>query len=69
MYRRTTHGITITYSEINFSAGDKMPDDLADEFIREADLNGDGKIDYKGRLVVSKWALSRENLSSRFPTK
>lgn len=26
--------------------GDKMPEDLADEFIREADLNGDGKIDY-----------------------
>lgn len=26
--------------------GDKMPDELADEFIREADLNGDGKIDY-----------------------
>ncbi|XP_060584353.1 uncharacterized protein LOC132740467 isoform X3 [Ruditapes philippinarum] len=27
--------------------GDKMPEELADEFIREADLNGDGKIDYQ----------------------
>ncbi|XP_052764554.1 neo-calmodulin-like isoform X1 [Mya arenaria] len=26
--------------------GDKMPEALADEFIKEADLNGDGKIDY-----------------------
>ena len=32
-----------------------MPDDLADEFIREADLNGDGKIDYKGRFIVSSY--------------
>lgn len=26
--------------------GDKMPEELAEEFLREADLNGDGKIDY-----------------------
>lgn len=26
--------------------GDKMPDDDADDFIKAADLNGDGKIDY-----------------------
>ncbi|KAL4218120.1 hypothetical protein ACF0H5_022856 [Mactra antiquata] len=26
--------------------GDKMPEELAEEFIKEADLNGDGKIDY-----------------------
>lgn len=26
--------------------GDKMPEELADEYIKEADLNGDGKIDY-----------------------
>ena len=25
-----------------------MPDELAEEFIQEADLNGDGKIDYAG---------------------
>ncbi|XP_045181462.1 calmodulin-like isoform X2 [Mercenaria mercenaria] len=27
--------------------GDKMPEELADEFLKEADLNGDGKIDYQ----------------------
>ncbi|KAH3709776.1 hypothetical protein DPMN_069241 [Dreissena polymorpha] len=26
--------------------GDKMPEEVADDFLREADLNGDGKIDY-----------------------
>lgn len=26
--------------------GDRLPEDLADEFIAEADKNGDGKIDY-----------------------
>ncbi|WAR16655.1 CALM-like protein [Mya arenaria] len=26
--------------------GDRMPEELADEFIKEADINGDGKIDY-----------------------
>lgn len=32
-----------------------MPDELADEFIKEADLNGDGKIDYAG--ILSKISI------------
>ena len=32
-----------------FVTGDRMPEELADEFIKEADLNGDGKIDYMGK--------------------
>ena len=29
-----------------------MTDDLADEFLREADTNGDGKIDYAGMIII-----------------
>ena len=32
--------------------GDKMPEEDADDFIKAADLNGDGKIDYLGILVI-----------------
>jgi len=31
-----------------------MPEELAEEFIKEADLNGDGKIDYVGRSLLMK---------------
>ena len=31
------------------STGDKMTDDQVDDFFREADVNKDGKINYKGK--------------------
>jgi Ca2+-binding EF-hand superfamily protein len=42
---------TLIIIKLRFVAGDKMPEELADEFIREADLNGDGKIDYQGEFL------------------
>ena len=53
-----------TYDLLNcviFVTGDRMPEELADEFIKEADLNGDGKIDYMGKnwFALLTWFLGK----------
>lgn len=39
--------------------GEKLTDDEVDEMIREADIDGDGHINYEEfvRMMVSKWII------------
>lgn len=39
--------------------GEKLTDDEVDEMIREADIDGDGHINYEEfvRMMVSKWMI------------
>lgn len=41
--------------------GEKLTDEEVDEMFREADIDGDGQVNYEGRLLcdqsLNKWAL------------
>lgn len=43
--------------------GEKLTDDEVDEMIREADIDGDGHINYEEfvRMMVSKWFVIIKN--------
>ena len=43
-----------------------MPDEAADEFIRTADLNGDGKIDYIGTHMIKFKHIYTPGIQSTF---
>lgn len=37
--------------------GEKLTDEEVDEMIREADIDGDGQVNYEGKIAVfSNWA-------------
>jgi len=42
--------VTLTYLFVLLSTGEKLSDTEVDEMIREADVDGDGQINYDGRF-------------------
>lgn len=43
------------------SMGQKITNEQIDEMIREADIDGDGKIDYRGMCFISKKLIIFDN--------
>ena len=37
------------------SLGEKLTDEELDEMIQEADIDGDGKVNFEGRHIISPW--------------
>lgn len=61
MFDRDGNGL-ISAAELRHvmtNLGEKLTDDEVDEMIREADIDGDGHINYEEfvRMMVSKWIL------------
>jgi len=57
------------YGQVMLTLGEKVSDDELAEMIREADFNGDGRVDYGGtyynRLVTKQFGLDRGSRSGR----
>ena len=48
---------SISAAELKFvmaNLGEKLTDEEVDEMIKEADLDGDGQVNYEGKFIIAK---------------